>query len=207
MESIVLKGLIGNTGVNCLLDCGSSENFISKSLVNELKLHTKPITKRSIELANRTLIDIAEETNIILKLEQTPNTEYKIPIKIMNSLTTDIIFGLKFLFQFSCVLDFRKPLLIIDGTEVEVLEKKTFWNESPDQTMSEKAKVCQVLNSPQKKLEQIISTAKKLNPRLGLIPEFVHRIELKDTTPFGSNGYSVPIALVQPLRDELMKLK
>ena len=82
---------------------------------------------------------IKERTNIFLTLTQTSGIKYKLTVKLMNSISIDIILGVYLIQRFDCVLDFSKLLLKIREREVELKTKKTFWRNSPDETLSLKS--------------------------------------------------------------------
>ena len=84
----------------------------------------------------------------------------------------------------------------IGEREVELKTEKTFWRNSPDETLSLKSWICTIN----------IDLETKENPRLGLIWHHFHSIELVDHTLFGCNGYKILLKWIEHLNEELKSM-
>ena len=206
MKPIILSGSIENHSVNCLMDSGSNESYISEELSKKVGLELIPVTPRIIEMANNDKETVENKINTRLKLDAIPSSEYKIEMHVMRGMELEVILGINFLQKFNCVLDFKKPLVTIDEKEIEIVSSENVWKNSPDQMLTEKSRICATNESPTAQIETMVERAKRCNPKLGYIREFEHKIILSDETSFGHKSYAVPISLESDLRDEIRKL-
>ena len=206
LKSIVLCGVIRNKQVSCLLDSGSDESYIQEETALEMNLETENTKIKTIEVANNETVKVEKKVEVLLELKSTPAAEYKMDLYLMKNMSIEVILGMDFLQKFSCILNFKEPLLTIDGHAVELETDKNMWSDSPDKILDEKSKVCCVKMSPEERIKQVVMESKKKNPLLGLIDGYEHHILLTNTSHFGSNGYTVPLSLSQELKDEIKKL-
>ena len=71
----------------------------------------------------QTLIEYG--TEIKVQFNQIPNTVFTMEVLVLDSLTTDILLGLRTLRKYKIILDLNKNLLKLDEKEIEIPNRRT----------------------------------------------------------------------------------
>ncbi|KAG0420206.1 Retrovirus-related Pol polyprotein from transposon, partial [Dictyocoela roeselum] len=205
-KCIEIPAIINENEFNEIIDTGADNNYISRSIVNQLQLKSrKKQNKQSVELADGNIIHISEEIELRFNLLGDTNNYYITNFNILEKQTNSMILGMCFLNENEAVINLSNGTLKLDGTEYEIRSDNRNTNFA-DKEMMDKTKVLKIEES-QKKLEMIISTAKKNNPAIGKITTFKHVIKL--IKPFNKilPEYPVPLGIRNEVKEHLKELE
>lgn len=204
----IIKIFINNLEAIALLDTGSTENFITKGLIEKALIKTEITGNREIELANQSKVNIKNKTKLEFKINNIPNTIYKTDALVLDKSGYDIILGNEFLKNFSVILDYKRATVNIDGTEI-VIDEEIFEHNKQDELITNKTKIYNI-NTDEEIINRIqnniISPHKKNNPELGEISLVEHTIEVTDQNTIKFKQYKTPEKFKDMVQNEVKRL-
>lgn len=190
-----LAGNAFNVDFKMLVDSGSTDTLISRSLFEKLNLPLEKIPEWKAETANSKIINSSEGTCFDFYIEGNTTVKYNCRAKIVKGLNTNFIIGADFLTQNQALLDYKNRTIS--------LSNYTYQNSSEITELSSKVNTTLKLKND---LEKVVHTFKRNNPQLETIPNVSHRIPLSNNNPIKLKPYRIPYALYEKTNEELSRL-
>jgi hypothetical protein len=203
---VSITGKLEGTEVSILLDTGSKLSFISDKCLERTGKHPEiyetPVT---IQTANGEIEKIEKSVEMNINIPQIPECNLPVRLHMLKKLPVDINVGTEFMSANNVVIDFNKGLVSIKGIILDITQNSL----NPVNNEFEKLILDKVMiaRNTKKSILQEINSYVSSNPTLGLIPNFEHKIHLKDNNPVSLKEYPLPIKLVEKTREELKRLK
>lgn len=89
-----------------MLDTGSSRNYVTKTLINRLKMPTQEDKSLEILVANNAKL-IVIQTLILTFMINKFNPEFKIKCYVLNKCPVDMIIGNEFIMNNDCIFNLQ----------------------------------------------------------------------------------------------------
>ena len=195
-----LPGKIQKKEVDCEIDSGAEKNFISQKLQEELQLSTKKTHIFILETADKRQLTVNKEVEAEFELLNISHTKFKVCLKIMKNLSTNIILGTEFLQTQKCVLDYENATVTIRNNPIEIQSiAAKQWTESPDKILAQKTKAMKISKPVETSFyTSFIKEKIKTNPIIGCFPNIEHEIRLISDAPITGKSFSIPVSLKAP---------
>lgn len=188
-----------------MIDTGSVENYLPDKILSKIKIEKKKLSSdREVEMTNGEIITVNQCTDHEIELQNDTNNKYKSKFFIIQNPHEHPILGMRFLIENDAIINLKEGIVIFDGTEYEITNKKQIQNIA-DREITAISKIYPVINA-ETRIKTLIQDAKFRNPPIGNIPFAEHTIEL--TSPFEKieKEYNVPIELQDDVSRHLKDL-
>ena len=192
-----------NHKINSIIDTGAVYSYINKNLARKLNLKITNLKNTKVEIASGELIDINEETEIVIKIENDKKREYKVKFRLLENKNIETILGMDFLINNSAIINLKDMFINLDEKEYEISIRKSIVNEF-DKSIIEKTNIFKI-DENQKQIE-FINEIKSNNVKSGLIKNAEHEIELHKAFHPKIKNYTVPLGLKNNVNEHLKKL-
>ena len=122
---ITLEGYIKKTKLDFIIDSGAENSLISERIVKELDVEIEIINKITVQTANFKNIHVTQKATIEFQLKEVLNDLFKHEALILPNNSVDSILGSDFLTTQKCVIDYRRGIIRIQDSEIEITSTRT----------------------------------------------------------------------------------
>ena len=199
IKELLIPCAINSVKAKALLDTGSQLSLITAEFAKTAGLTTHQVDERTVETANKGVVTITEQVEAEVTFDNVPHNTFKLKFWVIPKSGVEVILGTEFFREFDVDVNFGTATIKISDVEFEMDTEDSGPSVSdPDLKIIEKSKIYglnkgffQFTNLP-KSMRQFLLTIQQQNLSLGLIPNVVHHISLKEKRVVTSKGYRVP---------------